>query len=49
MWPFKRSTASALVNDRLEERVEDLERYNRRLIELANALAENLKEFSNDE
>jgi hypothetical protein len=49
MWPFKRSASSVLVNDRLEDRVEDLEKYNRRLVEVANVLAEKLKEFSNDD
>lgn len=48
MWGRNRKQ-SADVADQLEDRVTDLEKYNRRLVELAGALTQNLKEFSDDD
>ena len=48
VWPF-RSTRNPAVLEQLDERVMDLENYNRRLTGLAKQLEKNLKEFSDDD
>ena len=48
MW-HRNNKQSAEVRAQLDHRVEDLEKYNQRLVELTGALTEKLKEFSDNE